>query len=92
MAWGDAKADELNLECWLSASDLGRFLYRKHGYIDIVEHDVVMDPPDHLSEAEREEWEAYQGLILPVHITHMWRPVGGKYIKGATVKPWEEKN
>ncbi|KAL2006663.1 hypothetical protein VTN00DRAFT_9331 [Thermoascus crustaceus] len=45
------------LESWVHATDMGRPLYEKHGYITVREHDLRPDPPEGLSEAE---WKKYE--------------------------------
>lgn len=90
MEWGTQKADAMGLECWLDATDVGRPLYDKHGFIYVMDHflDADMDE-EKMLEAEREELKILRELTLPIHITSMWRPVGGRYVEGMTVKPWE---
>ncbi|KMU77223.1 hypothetical protein CISG_06067 [Coccidioides immitis RMSCC 3703] len=31
----------------------------------------------------------FMEMMPPTHLSPMWRPKGGKYSEGATVKPWE---
>ncbi|KAI1919548.1 hypothetical protein LOZ12_000415 [Ophidiomyces ophidiicola] len=88
--WGTQKADAMGLECWLDASDNGRPVYPKYGFIEVL--DFCLDPDmdeDAMSEAEREELRELRDLVIPTHLTCMWRPKGGKYVEGVTIKPWE---
>lgn len=90
MEWGTQKADSMGLECWLDATDNGRPLYEKHGFIHLMDHFLDADiDKEKLTEAEREELKKIREETLPIHITSMWRPVGGWYVEGMTVKPWE---
>ncbi|EAS30278.3 GNAT family acetyltransferase [Coccidioides immitis RS] len=88
--WGIQKADSMGLECWLDASDSGRPVYEKKGFIYIM--DQALDPDmdeKKMSAAEREELMRLREMMPPTHLSTMWRPKGGKYSEGATVKPWE---
>jgi len=87
--WGTARADEVGLESWIEASGLGRPLYVKHGYIAVSETTLKLQQPEGLSENDAKEWKRMDEEILPVHCVTMWRPKGGRYIEGETVKPWE---
>ncbi|WEW56788.1 hypothetical protein PRK78_002242 [Emydomyces testavorans] len=90
MEWGTQKADSLSLECWLDASDYGRPLYEKHGFIYIMDHFLEPDIDEKgLSDIEKEELKNLRESMLPIHVAAMWRPKGGRYIEGMTEKPWE---
>lgn len=89
MKWGIEQADALGFECWLGATDLGVHLYKKHGFIAVEDHMLETSMPEGLSEDEKREWEELDRLMLPFHDTIMWRPAGGVYVDGVTVKPWE---
>lgn len=48
--------------------------------------------PSHPSSSPSEEgdtWSRLERELLPVRIFTMWRPVGGPYVHGETVRPWE---
>lgn len=89
MKWGTERADAMGMETWLDATDLGRRGYERYGFMVVV--DRYLDPPmpDNLSKEEQVEWERVRETIPPSHNCTMWRPKGGKYIEGETVKPWE---
>lgn len=90
MEWGVRKADEQGLESWLDSSNLGRGLYPQFGFVHVTEKSVEVKEPDRLSDADKAEWEEMRELVLPLHFEAMWRPAGGKYVEGVTVKPWED--
>lgn len=87
--WGIKKADELGLESWVDSSALGRGLYKQYGFVFVSEQSIEPKEPEGLSPAEKEEWLKTRELMLPIHTATLWRPVGGKFIDGVTVKPWE---
>ncbi|KAI0006497.1 hypothetical protein F4779DRAFT_629779 [Xylariaceae sp. FL0662B] len=84
MDWGMAKADEMGVEMFLDSTPPGRPLYEKNGLI-CVEKNVIAPQTNNADEAWKEtEEKAGQSTWWL-----MWRPVGGKYEEGKTVKPWE---
>ena len=88
MEWGVRKADELGVESWVDSADLARGLYSQFGFLYVTEKFVEPKEPEGLSGADKMEWDEMCELVLPVHVTTMWRPVGGKYVDGVTVQPW----
>ncbi|KAF3020623.1 hypothetical protein E8E14_011680 [Neopestalotiopsis sp. 37M] len=84
MDWGVKKADEMGLDFFLDATAMGRPLYEKNGFIYVEENVTkpTMDSPD-------ETWKEMEKKVPPFTFWLMWRPVGGKYEEGKTVKPWE---
>jgi len=89
LRWGLSKADELGLESWLEASDYGAPVYPKWGFIVYGPNLVNPTMPTDYNEEQIQEWEHYKKLFLPMDTTIMWRPVGGTFVPGETVKPWE---
>jgi GNAT superfamily N-acetyltransferase len=89
MTWGLEKADELGFESWIEAAPSAVSFYERHGYVKV--QDIELDPllPEDLSEKELQEWRSTSQSILSVTAIVMWRPAGGKYVEGQTVKPWE---
>ncbi|KAI0866738.1 acyl-CoA N-acyltransferase [Xylaria cubensis] len=86
MDWGKAKADELGLEFFLDATEAGRPLYEVNGFIPIQEN------PNHpQKENPDDKWTETEKKIGRFSLCLMWRPVGGKYEEGKTIKPWEEE-
>lgn len=78
------KADDLGLELFLDATPPGKPLYEANGFV-VVEENVTapsIDNPD-------EKWKEMEKKVSPFTFWLMWRPVGGKYEEGRTVKPWE---
>lgn len=51
LAWGSQKADELGIPCYLEASDEGKPVYEKHGYVEVGElvSDIVGEDGKNLS-------------------------------------------
>jgi len=84
LEWGIRKAEEMGVEMWLDATVYGVPLYRKHGFVVVNENNIrpTTDNPD-------QEWEKIAKELLPMTMWQMWRPVGGKYEEGKTVRPWE---
>ena len=82
--WGIQKAAELGVEMWLDATVYGVPLYKKHGFIVVNEN--VIRP--HTANPD-EEWKRVEAELMPITMWQMWRPVGGKYEEGKTVRPWE---
>ncbi|TVY64368.1 hypothetical protein LSUE1_G007924 [Lachnellula suecica] len=83
--WGMNKADELGYEIFLESTFYWRPLYKTNGFIHIQEfviHPETAVPDDKWMEIEEKVgvWRAWL----------MWRPVGGNYEEGKTLKPWEE--
>ncbi len=84
LSWGTDKADELGVEAWVNASDYGRQVYEKHGFVCVTEFSCCAS-----TESPSQEWEEIKGRLTPMSVSIMWRPAGGKYEPGVTVKPWE---
>lgn len=84
MDWGMKKADELGLEFFLDATPPGRPLYEANGFIYAEENVTAptTDNPD-------ERWKETEEKVGPFTFWLMWRPAGGRYEEGKTIKPWE---
>ncbi|KAF3480077.1 uncharacterized protein GIQ15_05424 [Arthroderma uncinatum] len=89
LQWGVDKADAMGLECWLDATDYGRPVYERYGFINVDDRHIESPMPEGLSETEMKEFEAARAEMLPAHNSCMWRPKGGVYTEGVTEKPWE---
>ncbi|KAL4882161.1 hypothetical protein BJY04DRAFT_187281 [Aspergillus karnatakaensis] len=87
MDWGLRIADERGLESWLDATQSGRPLYELYGFRAVLDNIVKPVPERELSDTEKEEWKYYEETLLPIDITHMWRPPRGEFIVGKTVVP-----
>ncbi|KAF2729582.1 hypothetical protein EJ04DRAFT_502097 [Polyplosphaeria fusca] len=81
--WGVEKADELQIESFIEASDMGRGLYQRFGFVV-----VSTDHANAERESPPEQWEALTKKFLPYFWHCMWRPVGGNFIEGETKMPW----
>ncbi|RYO78152.1 hypothetical protein DL766_009344 [Monosporascus sp. MC13-8B] len=86
MDWGKNKADELGLEFFLDSTPYGRPLYEANNFVYIEENLNIpkKDDPD-------EKWKEVEEKVGPFTFWLMWRPVGGNYEEGKTIKPWEVK-
>lgn len=84
MKWGTQKADAMGVEMWLDATVYGVPLYKKHGFIVVHENDIGPKSDD-----PSEEWKEIADRLAPMTMWQMWRPVGGKYVGGNLVRPWE---
>ncbi|KAK2867769.1 hypothetical protein FQN49_003488 [Arthroderma sp. PD_2] len=91
LQWGLDKADAMGLECWLDATNYGRQVYERRGFISVDSRDIWPSMPEGLSEEDRKEFEIARKETLPAPNSCMWRPKGGVYIEGVTEKPWEVK-
>jgi predicted N-acetyltransferase YhbS len=72
MKAGIKKADNLNLECWLEGSDMGKPLYEKFGFQSLLK--VAFDTE--LSGAT-DEWRRCAHEMTPAAVFAMWRPRQG---------------
>ncbi|KAK2595491.1 hypothetical protein QQS21_006766 [Conoideocrella luteorostrata] len=82
--WGMMKADELGLEFFLDATLPGKPLYEANRFICVEENATAPTT----SNAD-DKWREIEAKVSPFTFWLMWRPVGGKYEEGKTVKPWE---
>jgi hypothetical protein len=83
MNWGINKAKEMGVEMWLDATIYGMPLYKKHGFMSVVENSLVPE-----SSNADEEWKKLEQELSPMSMTVMWRPASGPYEEGRTVPPW----
>ncbi|KAK1909677.1 hypothetical protein CFE70_005226 [Pyrenophora teres f. teres 0-1] len=82
---GVARADELDLECWLEASEMGKPLYEKFGYQSLLKVAFDNQKPN-----ASDEWRRCAHEMTPPPIFTMWRPrkslhAGGQ---GELRMPW----
>ena len=84
MQWGTKKADEMGLAAFVEAPDDGRRLYAKHGFQYTNDFVLSATPP----EQSEELLKLQQDLCFRGYF--MWRPVGGKFVNGETIVPWEQ--
>ena len=87
MEWGCQKADEMKLEAFVESTEDGRPLYEAYGFevVDDIDLDADVEQPS-------ENFLRLKKEILPIHGWFMWRPKGGKFVKGVTKPSWEEEN
>ncbi|KAI0156449.1 hypothetical protein GGR57DRAFT_463458 [Xylariaceae sp. FL1272] len=84
MDWGNKEADKLGFDLFLDSTPYGRPLYEANDMVYVEENlnIPVTDEPD-------AAWEELEKKVGPFTFWLMWRPVGGQYVEGETVKPWE---
>lgn len=82
--WGTRLADEMGLGASVEARHMGKGVYERYGF-------VVMHIVDWRFEnaAPNDEWKRMVEELHKYPLAVMWRPEGGKYVKGETVVPWE---
>lgn len=83
---GISRADDLNLECWMEASAMGKPLYEKFGYRSLLKLAF-----DNERKNASDEWMKCAHEMTPLPIYAMWRPRRGvwKNEAGAEVQlPW----
>lgn len=84
LAWGAKKADEMNVECFVEATDAGRQLYEKFGFTTLTK--ILVD----VENGTKERHEMIQKLIpAPIQYWAMWRPKGGVVKTGQPRTLWE---
>lgn len=84
LEWGVKKAEEMNVECFVEATDAGRQLYQKFGFTTLTK--ILVDAED----GTKERHEMIQKLIpTPVQYWAMWRPKGGAVKSGQPRTLWE---
>ncbi|KAH7311273.1 acyl-CoA N-acyltransferase [Stachybotrys elegans] len=86
LKWGIDKADDMAVEMFLDSTSEGKPLYEKHNF-HVVQKNVISPQTDNPDEA----WKETQAKVGDTSWWLMWRPVGGEYQEGVTVKPWEDK-
>lgn len=84
LKWGIEKAESMGVEMWLDATVYGVPVYQKHGFVIVHENKVAPK-----TENPSEEWKEIAGRLEPMTMWQMWRPIGGKYEEGKTVRPWD---
>ncbi len=86
MNWGMNKADELGFDFFLDSTPHGRGLYEANKFVCVEENLNIpkKDNPD-------DKWKEIEEKVGPFTFWLMWRPVGGNFEEGKTIKPWEVK-
>ena len=87
MDWGCELADEKNLECFVESTDAGRPLYESKGFVVFDYYDI--NPQ---MENASDAWQKLKEELFPepMRCWLMWRPKGGKYVKGQMNYSWKE--
>ncbi|KAJ4362978.1 hypothetical protein N0V83_010095 [Neocucurbitaria cava] len=83
---GILRADELNLECWMEASSMGKPLYEKFKFQSLLK--IAFDN-EKLGASD--EWRKCAHEMTPPPIFAMWRPKQGRRTSdlGGVRLPWE---
>ena len=84
---GISRANEMNIECWMEASTMGKPLYEKFGFRALLK--LAFD--NELSDAT-DEWRKCAHEMTPPPIFAMWRPKRGLWTveDGQEVRmPWD---
>ncbi|KAF5019813.1 hypothetical protein F66182_8182 [Fusarium sp. NRRL 66182] len=84
MDWSKKKADEMGVELWLDSTEQGVPVYLKHGLA--VVNTNTLQPS---KENPGEDWNKVKEELGTMTFRQMWRPAGGDYEEGKSVKPWE---
>jgi len=82
MDWGVQKANEMDLEAYIDATDVGKHLYETYGFI--AGQKVDFDPSKPNPSAR---WKELEKILLPFTFYPMWRPAGGRR-EEIESKPW----
>jgi hypothetical protein len=69
MTVGISRADELDLECWMEASGLGRPLYEKFGFQSLLKIAFDNEKP-----GASDDWRKCAHEMTPLPVFAMWRP------------------
>lgn len=84
--WGKARADELGLDLFLDATPMGRPRYLANGFVELDEN--TTDMRGQRAEGDKDAaWREMERRIPPFTFWLMWRPAGGRYEEGKTVRP-----
>lgn len=86
MEWGVQKAEEKGLESYIDATEIGRGLYSKWGFVEGRQR--VFTLANFPVTSKRNELDE---LLLPFVWWPMYRPVGGKYEENKGLLPWEKE-
>ncbi|KAF7937061.1 hypothetical protein BELL_0092g00120 [Botrytis elliptica] len=83
MDWGVERADELGVDAYVEATETGRLLYEKYGFMTYYE--VVVNTS---VENSSTTWKNLEETLTPEPQYFMWRPIKGKFEVGKTWLPW----
>ena len=86
LQWGTEQADKLGIEAYVEAAYLGRVVYERHGFVVMNILGLGFQLRD---ESPGDEWLRLVRHMEENPVAIMWRPVGGNYVQGETVVPWE---
>lgn len=86
MEWGIQQADEKGLETYIDATDIGRLLYVKFGFVEAAPSEFTLASLAATQRRKELEEELLLFVWWPMH-----RPVGGKYEEGKRLLPWEKE-
>lgn len=69
MAIGVQQADQMDVECWLESSGMGKPLYEKFGFQSLLKLAFDSEKPD-----ASDEWRKCAHELTPPPVFAMWRP------------------
>ncbi len=86
MAAGVSRADELGVECWMEASDMGKPLYEKYDFRSLFK--MAFDTG---RKGVGDVWRKCEHELMPPPLFMMWRPKRGVWeTEGKEVRmPWD---
>lgn len=87
MSEGILRADNLDLECWMEASSMGKPLYDKFNFQSLLKIAFDTDAPD-----ASDQWRKCAHEMTPPPIYAMWRPRRGASRDSdgrGIVMPWD---
>ncbi|EUC44346.1 hypothetical protein COCMIDRAFT_6324 [Bipolaris oryzae ATCC 44560] len=82
---GVVRADELDVECWMEASAMGKPLYEKFGFQSLLKIAFDTEKPN-----ASDEWRKSAHELTPAPIFAMWRPTKSSRqgSRGEVQMPW----
>jgi len=83
MEWGVRIADSLGINAYVEATEMGKHLYAKFGFIMVSKDEVNTSVPN-----PSEEWKDMQKRFQPIPWYCMWRPICGIYEPEKMCLPW----
>lgn len=101
MNWGVNRADILRVQSFIEATEVGKRLYERYGFV-LVSIDTVdtntPNPSEDWKDMDRrfkpipwwvgQAWRDISRLLTVFDRYCMWRPVKGDYDEGKTILPW----
>ncbi|KAI0977176.1 hypothetical protein F4678DRAFT_412101, partial [Xylaria arbuscula] len=84
MSWGIEKANQMGVEMFIDATEMGKPLYEQNGFTCVEVNKIIPK-----TECKDEGWKELEERVGPITTLYlMWRPSGGPYVEGKTTFPW----